>query len=266
MRCGNYEPETWFESSSTSGIGASRFPVKSLSDYYRVSTESFTNIFDDPGQYVFLCLLPSYLERKGSSLVAMLHQWVEATQAYGSGFYLYDHEGLFNKLQQLALNHNKVMLWGVAYALLDFAEYTRNHGPLCENKNLRIVETGGMKGRRREMTKAELYENLYILGKPAQISSEYGMTELMSQAYASEAGLFRTPSWMRVCAMQPDDPFALAAPGKTGRICIADLACTHAPAFVMTSDAGRVYADGRFELLGRLDHSDLRGCNLMVGS
>ncbi|MBU6324237.1 MAG: acyl transferase [Bacteroidetes bacterium] len=261
IRSGNYQPEYVFSSSSTGGSGMSRHAVERLDWYPQVSRACFEWFFGPVDQHVFLCLLPSYLERSGSSLIAMLEDWVKETEDNGSGFFLYNHEQLLERLLQLTSEEKKVQLWGVSFALLDFAEkFKLSPGP----GKLTVVETGGMKGRREEITRSALHQTLEKAFSLPHISSEYGMTELTSQAYARREGLFSCTPWMKVFAMQTDDPFAPAPTGKTGRLCMIDLANAHSCAFLMTSDLGRVHADGRFEVLGRLDHSDLRGCNLML--
>jgi hypothetical protein len=261
IRSGSYEPEFVFSSSSTTGSGVSRHAAERLAWYEQVSRGCFEHFFGPIHEHVFLCLLPSYLERSGSSLVAMLETWVQETEAAGSGFFLYNHEELLDCLQQLASEEKKVQLWGVSFALLDFAEkFKLSFG----HQGLTVVETGGMKGRREEITRTALHQTLEAAFGLNEISSEYGMTELTSQAYALGAGLFRCPPWMKVFAMQTDDPFTPARPGSIGRLCVMDLANAHSCAFLMTSDLGRVYPDGSFEVLGRLDHSDLRGCNLLL--
>lgn len=264
LRCGDYTPERWFESSSTTGIGVSRFPLRHLEDYLSNARACFEQAFGAVNNKVFLCLLPAYLERQGSSLVAMLHDWVSVTEDAGSGFFLYDHAALYAQLLELTAQGKDVQLWGVTFALLDFADFVKARGGFARPDAFTLIETGGMKGRRPEITRYELHEMLCSAFNLSRIGGEYGMTELSSQAYAPERGLYRCPPQMQVCAMRSDDPFAPAEFGKTGRLCVADLASEHACAFIMTSDAGRVYEDGSFEVLGRLDYSDLRGCNLMA--
>lgn len=261
IRSGNYEAEFVFSSSSTTGSGVSRHAVERLSWYEAVSRACFERFFGPVQEHVFLCLLPSYLERSGSSLIAMLENWVQETEAAGSGFFLYNHNELLDRLEQAVAAGKNVQLWGVSFALLDFAAVF-SFDP--KGKALRVLETGGMKGRREEITRTALHQTLEAAFGLPEISSEYGMTELTSQAYALRAGLFSCPPWMKVYAVQTDDPFAPAGPGRIGRLCIVDLANAHSCAFLMTSDLGRVYPDGSFEVLGRLDHSDLRGCNLML--
>lgn len=261
IRSGSYEPEFVFSSSSTTGSGESRHAVERLAWYEQVSRACFEHFFGAVHEHVFLCLLPSYLERSGSSLIAMLETWVRETETAGSGFFLYNHHELLVRVQELASEEKKVQLWGVSFALLDFAEQFKMDSG---QQGLTVVETGGMKGRREEITRTALHQTLEAAFGLNEISSEYGMTELTSQAYALSAGLFRCPPWMKVFAVQTDDPFAQAGPGSIGRLCVVDLANAHSCAFLMTSDLGRVYPDGSFEVLGRLDHSDLRGCNLML--
>ena len=264
LRCGVYTPERWFESSSTTGTGVSRFPLQRMEDYLSNARACFEQAYGPVRTIVFLCLLPSYLERHGSSLVAMLHDWVSATEDAGSGFFLYDHAALYERLREQTEADKDVQLWGVTFALLDFAGYAKERGGFPKRDSFTLIETGGMKGRRAEITRYELHELLQSAFNLSRIGGEYGMTELSSQAYAADQGLYQCPPQMQVCAVRSDDPFTPAEFGKTGRLCVADLASEHACAFIMTSDAGRVYEDGRFEVLGRLDYSDLRGCNLMA--
>ena len=261
IRSGSYEPEIVFSSSSTTGSGVSRHAVEQRSWYETVSRACFEHFFGPVHEQVFLCLLPSYLERSGSSLIAMLETWVQETETAGSGFFLYNHNELLERLKHAVSSGKNVQLWGVSFALLDFAADFRFNP---NGRPLRVVETGGMKGRREEITRTALHQTLEAAFGVNEISSEYGMTELTSQAYALRAGLFRCPPWMKVFAVQTDDPFAQAGAGRIGRLCVVDLANAHSCAFLMTSDLGRVYPDGSFEVLGRLDHSDLRGCNLML--
>jgi acyl-CoA synthetase (AMP-forming)/AMP-acid ligase II len=189
----------------------------------------------------------------------MLQHFVGQTADAGSGFYLYNHDELKRKLELLKAQNRQVILWGVSFALLDFVE---KHPMQFEG--LKVVETGGMKGRRREMIREELHERLKEGFGVKSIYSEYGMTELLSQAYLTESGCFHTPPWMKVTVRDINDPLSHARPGKTGGINVVDLANIDSCAFIATQDLGRMYPDGSFDVLGRLDNSDIRGCNLLL--
>ena len=252
--CGDTNPEAVFTSSATTGMTPSRHPVQSLEHYERVFTAAFRHFYGDPAHYGIYALLPSYLERQGSSLVYMADRLIAA--GVSGGFYLHDHERLLN---DMAADPRPKILLGVSYALLDLAESggARLHNTI-------VMETGGMKGRRREIPRAEFHRILCEAFGVGTIHSEYGMAELMSQAYSSGGGLFRTPSWMRVAVRDVNDPFALLPAGSRGGINIIDLANVHSCAFIQTRDAGRVFDDGSFVVEGRLARSEMRGCNLLV--
>jgi len=254
------EPEACiFTSSGTTGQNPSQHFVRSL-DHYEVSFERcFEKFYGPVEDYVILALLPSYLEREGSSLVYMAHRLIEKTKQPQSGFYLDNLEELHQQLLSLEAEGKKTLLLGVSFALLDFAE----RYPLTLSHTV-VMETGGMKGRRKELIRAELHDKLMKGFGVKQIHSEYGMTELMSQAYAAENGLYNCPNWMKVLTREVTDPFRILPPGRNGLLNIIDLANWDSCAFIATDDLGRVHQDGRFEVMGRLDHSAIRGCNLMV--
>jgi len=233
--------------------------VKKTALYEKSFTEGFRYFYGNPEDYCFLALLPSYLERADSSLVYMLQKLMEQSRHPDNGFYLYDHHALSEKLKDLEQKGQKTLLWGVAYALLDFSE--QYPLPL---KNTVVIETGGMKGKRREMTRTELHEILCQRFGLQHIHSEYGMAELFSQAYSKSTGIFQTPPWMRITTREPDDPLTPAKTGRKGGINIIDLANIHSCSFIATQDLGTIFPDGTFEISGRFDDSDLRGCNLMV--
>jgi hypothetical protein len=251
--CGEGEPEIVFTSSSTGGDGASRHYVASTADYERVYTRGFELFYGDVREWSIYALLPSYLEREGSSLVRMADGLIR--QGRGGGFYLYDHDKL---LADMAADSGKKILLGVSYALLDLAE--RNEklpvGTL-------VMETGGMKGRREDMLKAEMHGVLQRAFGVNKIHSEYGMAELMSQAYSAGKGWFAPPSWMRVAVRDLSDPFDVCRAGRGG-LNIVDLANLHSCAFIQTQDTGTVAPDGSFTVDGRVAQSDIRGCNLLV--
>lgn len=254
------EPQLVFSSSGTTGMVSSQHAVADLSLYENSFFRCFSHFYGPVSDYCVLALLPSYLEREGSSLVYMADFLIRLSGHPDSGFYLHDYEGLAQKLGQLEASGKKVLLLGVTYALLDLAE--QFPGPL---KNVIVMETGGMKGRRREMVREELHAVLQdAFGVPA-IHSEYGMTELLSQAYSKGAGHFFCPPWMRVAVRDVNDPFSYMPRGRTGGLNIIDLANLYSCSFIAVSDLGRILPGGSFEVLGRFDHSDIRGCNLLVG-
>ena len=251
---------TVFTSSGTTGSVPGKHVVADP-ELYRMSFRSaFRHFYGDPEQYAFLALLPGYMERPGSSLVYMMEDLVGMTRENGSGFFLDDLEGLSGRIRELKRRgSHRIMLFGVSFALLEMAErYPADMGGHI------VMETGGMKGRRREMIREELHEILCGAFHVKAVHSEYGMTELLSQAYSQGGGRFRTPPWMRVLIRDVNDPLTMLPPGQTGGINIIDLANVHSCAFLATQDLGKVHEDGSFEVLGRFDNSDIRGCNLMV--
>jgi hypothetical protein len=252
--------ELVFESSGTEGITPSRHPVADASLYRKSFTTGFRLFYDDPGKYCILALLPSYLERTGSSLVHMMDHLITASGHPESGFYLDDFEALSSILQKRNEDKHPTLLVGVSFALLDLAE---KH-PLMLEDSIIVMETGGMKGRRKEMVRSELHGHLLKAFGLRAVHSEYGMTELLSQAYSDGEGLFRCPSWMHVLIRDPNDPLTLLPAGQSGGINIIDLANLNSCSFIATGDLGKVHEDERFEVLGRYDHSDIRGCNLLV--
>ena len=251
--------EEVFTSSTTTGGEPSRHYVPDLSLYRESFLKAFRLFYGDPAEYCFLALLPSYLEREGSSLVYMTEHLIRLSGHPSSGFYLYDHDKLFHTLRELAREGRKVLLFGVSFALLDFAEEYA-----LPAMDLTVMETGGMKGRRREPVREEMHAFLQERFRVAAIHSEYGMTELLSQAYSQGGGLFRTPPWMRVLVRDSYDPFAYLPAGRTGGLNIIDLANVYSCAFLETQDLGRLLPDGSFTVEGRFDNSEMRGCNLMV--
>jgi len=257
---GDTAEEIVFSSSGTSGMHPSRHYVKDLSMYRESFTEGFKKVYGDPAEYRILALLPSYLEREGSSLVYMTDQLIKAGAYTESGFFLNDLSSLAETLKDLSQKNLKTLLIGVSFALLDFAD--QYAFPL--GRNTLVMETGGMKGRREEITREELHHKLKQAFGLSSIHTEYGMTELLSQAYASTDGRLIPPPWMKILIRDIQDPFSLVPDGNTGALNIIDLANLHSCAFIETQDLGRVYPDGSFEVLGRTDHSDVRGCSLMV--
>lgn len=252
-------PEVTFTSSGTTGESTSRHHIKNLKLYEESFMRGFDLFYGKPPKYCILALLPSYMEREGSSLVFMTKKLIESSGHTRSGFYLNNLEELSRKLIYLEKDKQKSILLGVSFALLDLAEkYPQQlHHTI-------IMETGGMKGRRRELTREELHGKLKAAFGVKNIHSEYGMTELLSQAYSKGEGEYFSPPWMKVSIRDIYDPFSQVEHGKTGGINITDLANIYSCSFIQTSDLGSLNPDGSFEILGRIDSSDLRGCNLMV--
>jgi hypothetical protein len=248
-----------FTSSGTTGTSTSAHHVTDLSIYQESYLSCFEQFYGSVSDYCVLALLPSYLERQGSSLIYMVDDLIQRSNHTDSGFYLDEFESLKNKLIKLDAEGNKILLIGVSFALLDFVE---KH-PL-KLKNTIIMETGGMKGRRKEVIRAELHKTLESGFGVDTIHSEYGMTELLSQGYSMGNGIFKTPAWMQIRIRDTEDPLSIQPYGKTGGLNVIDLANINSCSFIATQDLGKSYADGSFEILGRFDHSDVRGCNLMV--
>ncbi len=248
-----------FSSSGTTGSIPGQHHLVSEAIYIRSFMQSFRQFYGNPADYCILALLPSYLEREGSSLVFMADHLIRAGNNPLSGFYLHNYEDLVSALQKLKAAGQKTMLLGVTFALLELAEKYPMYFP-----ELTIVETGGMKGRGREPVREEVHGILKNAFGVAQVHSEYGMTELLSQAWSCGQGLFACPSWMRILVRDTNDPLSLVGEGKTGGINVIDLANLHSCAFIATQDLGKLQPDGRFEVLGRFDHSEVRGCNLMA--
>ncbi|AKD04175.1 acyltransferase [Pontibacter korlensis] len=258
---GAFEPEAVFYSSGTTQQTRSRHFVSSLSFYQQVSERIFESFYGPLQDYVVLALLPSYLEQGGSSLVAMVDHFIRKTAQQEEGFYLHNHAQLLQALRQAKSRGKKVLLIGVSYALLDLAEELQGQQDFSD---VVVMETGGMKGRRREMIREELHAQLKKrLGVPA-IHSEYGMTELLSQGYSKGEGIFWSGYTMRILLRDLNDPFDLSTNLRSGGINVIDLANVDSCAFIETKDIGRLHPDGSFEVLGRFDNSDIRGCNLLV--
>lgn len=251
--------ELVFTSSGTTGQEPAKHFVPEPDIYHQSFSSCFEFFYGPVKDYCILALLPSYLERKGSSLVYMAEHLMRQSANPHNGFYLHQYNELAEKLNYLEKKGTKTLLIGVSYALLDLAE---KH-PLPLEHTL-VMETGGMKGRRKELLREELHAILRQRFGAETIHSEYGMTELLSQAYSSGAGIFKCPPWMRVLTREMNDPLSLTVEGRTGGLNIIDLANMYSCSFIATKDLGRVYAEGSFEVLGRFDNSDLRGCNLMI--
>jgi len=256
----SFEPQLIFKSSGTTGTATSTHYVKKAALYEKSFFTCFDKFYGAVEDYCVLGLLPSYLERGHSSLVYMVQQLIEKSGHSSSGFYLYDLEKLYITLQALEKAGQQTILFGVTYALLDFAAQY----PMAL-KNTIVMETGGMKGRKKELTRAELYGELQKAFGLSEIHSEYGMTELLSQGYSIN-GLFQTPPWMKILIRDETDPLSLIHPAikATGAINVIDLANLYSCSFIATEDVGKMHGNGSFEVLGRMDNSDIRGCSLMV--
>lgn len=248
-----------FTSSGTTGQLTSKHFVTDIALYEQSFRKGFQHFYSNIEDYVVLALLPSYLERDGSSLIYMVNDMIINSKQPESGFYLNDLEALKNTLTDLESLNKKTLLIGVSFALLDFVEKYQ-----LELHNTIVMETGGMKGKRKELIRTELHEVLKHGFGVDTIHSEYGMTELLSQAYSKGNSIFNTPPWMQVLTRDTEDALTIQKHGKTGGINIIDLANVNSCAFIATQDLGKVYKDGSFEVLGRFDNSDIRGCNLMV--
>ena len=255
------QAEVIFESSGTTGSSPSRHHVADADLYRESFLRSFYAFYGSPEGLCILALLPSYLERSGSSLVHMMDQLIRWSKHPDSGFYLDQLDELSGVLEKRNKDGYPTLLVGVSFALLDLAEQY----PMPLWSNIRVMETGGMKGRRKELVRSELHQKLQQAFDLESLHSEYGMTELLSQAYSTGKGLFHSPPWMKILIRDPNDPLSLLPAGNPGGINIIDLANVHSCSFIATGDLGRVYEDGSFEVLGRFDHSDIRGCNLLVG-
>ena len=248
-----------FTSSGTTGNLTSRHFVPDISIYEESFKKGFEGFYGPITDYCILALLPTYLEREGSSLIYMMEYLIQDSKHPKSGFYLHNHKELIECIAELKKSKQKILLLGVSFALLDLAEkYT------LDLSDVIIMETGGMKGRRKEITREELHAFLCSQLGVNEIHSEYGMTELLSQAYSKGQSLFRTPNWMKIMIRDAYDPFSYEKTGRTGGVNVIDLANVHSCSFIETQDLGKIHKDGSFEILGRFDHSDIRGCNLLV--
>jgi hypothetical protein len=251
--------QTTFKSSGTTGMTTSNHCVSDLSLYENSYRQAFSEFYGNIENYVVLALLPSYLEREGSSLIYMVNDLIESTNNPDSGFYLDNYEELISKLISLDQSGQNVILIGVTYALLDLIDIKK-----FQLHHTIIMETGGMKGKRKELIREELHEMLCDGFGVASIHSEYGMTELLSQAYSLGNGVFECQPWMQIFIRDTEDALQYIADGKTGGINVIDLANINSCSFIATQDLGKKNPNATFEVLGRFDHSDVRGCNLMV--
>lgn len=259
LQSGSWTPTTFYTSSGTTGMATSRHAVQDEHAYLQHARRCFEHVFGSLRDYHFLALLPSYLERQGSSLIAMMDYFIRESGSSYSGFYLYDMPRLLADIETLRHDGRKTILWGVSFALLDMAEQHPT-----DLSHALVFETGGMKGRRREITRAELHDILRQRLGVQSVYSEYGMTELFSQAYTRGGERFYCSPAMRMVGREITDPLHKGVVGETAALNVIDLANWSTIAFIETEDLGRVHADGSFEVLGRMDNSDVRGCNLLI--
>ena len=253
------EVQETFTSSGTTGSITSKHFVTDINLYKESYLKGFSHFYGNIKDYVVLALLPNYLEREGSSLVFMVDDLIQKSKNSESGFYLNNIEELAKKLTELDKKGQKVLLIGVSFALLDLIETAQ-----FNLKNTIIMETGGMKGRRKELVREELHQILQNGFGVSEIHSEYGMTELLSQGYSNGNGVFDTPPWMKILTRDTEDALTIQQIGKTGGNNVIDLANYNSCSFIATQDLGKVHKNGTFEVIGRFDNSDIRGCNLMV--
>lgn len=258
----NVSANLFFQSSGTTQMNLSKHFIADEEIYRESIYKSFEQFIGKPEDFIFLGLLPSYLERQHSSLIYMVDFLMKKSAKPENGYFLYNHEDLFTLLNQL--EHKKVILFGVSFALLDFLDYcSSNSRTLTFSDSLTVIETGGMKGRKEEMTKDELLQLLQNGFKTEKIYSEYSMTELLSQAYSLGNNEYKCPNWMKIMIRNAEDPFNYEKEGRTGAINIIDLANIHSCSFIATQDLGKTLGR-KFQVLGRIDHSDIRGCSLLV--
>ncbi|KFF13256.1 acyl transferase [Chryseobacterium soli] len=260
----NVTSDLFFQSSGTTQMNLSKHHIADQNIYQESIYKSFEQFIGKPEDFIFLGLLPSYLEKQHSSLIYMVDYLMEKSGKPENGYFLYNHSELVELLN--SLNDKKVILFGVSFALLDFLDYChseQNEQSLNFLENLVVIETGGMKGRKEEMTKDELLKILQNGFKTEKIYSEYSMTELLSQAYSLGNNEYQCPNWMKIMVRNAEDPFSYEKEGRTGAINIIDLANIHSCSFIATQDLGKETGD-TFQVLGRIDHSDIRGCSLLV--
>lgn len=255
----NQLPQIVFKSSGTTASAQSQHFVNNVEIYQQSYTQTFETFYGDIQNSCILALLPNYLERDGSSLIYMVNDFINKSSHQFSGFFLYDTDDLLAKLLYLKQQNQKTILFGVTYALLDFVEKHQISFP-----NLMVIETGGMKGKRKEIIRETLHQQLQKGFGVSHIHSEYGMTEMLSQAYALSDGIFKAPNWLKILIRETNDPFNFVGHDKTGGINVIDLANINSCSFLATQDLGKTHANNTFEVLGRFDNSDLRGCNLLV--
>ncbi|WP_223560107.1 acyl transferase [Chryseobacterium lathyri] len=259
----NTSADLFFQSSGTTQMNLSKHFIADPAVYEESIYKSFEQFIGKPEDFIFLGLLPSYLEKQNSSLIYMVDYLMKKSAKPENGYFLYNHSELFQLLN--TLKDKKVILFGVSFALLDFLDSVESQNlSVSRSQNLTIIETGGMKGRKEEMTKDELLRILQNGFKTEKIYSEYSMTELLSQAYSLGNNEYKCPNWMKILVRNAEDPFSYEKEGRTGAINIIDLANIHSCCFIATQDLGKTLPEDKFQVLGRIDHSDIRGCSLLV--
>jgi hypothetical protein len=259
IKTGRWQPKIFFNSSGTTGQITSKHAIRNLDFYLQNALKGFSNAYGNAEDWCFLALLPSYLERGGSSLVAMADALIKQSKHKESGFFLHNHADLAQKIQECQVKKCKTLLLGVTYALLDFSEAY----PM-DLEGITVMETGGMKGRRAEMTRETLHNSLKMAFNLPNIHSEYGMTEMFSQAYMQGSTVFAPMHTLCVIITEINDPFTPQKIGRTGQINLIDLANIDTCAFIATEDLGKVHKDSTFEVLGRMDVAEMRGCNFLI--
>lgn len=260
VRSNHEKVKIWFKSSGTTGQTPSKHGISNLFWYETAFLNAFKRVYGSPEEYVFLALLPHYIASGHSSLLYMVDGLIKASKQTASGFYLQADNALRHAISESHQKGKKVFLWGVTYALLEWSTQTPPHLHAGDI----VLETGGMKGRGKELVREALHSQLKTAFGVNHIHSEYGMTELLSQAYSTGDGLFSTPPWMKIQLYDAKDPLSAVQGKQRGGINIIDLANVESCAFIQTQDIGELHADGQFEVLGRFDHSELRGCNLLL--
>lgn len=276
----NKKADLFFQSSGTTQMNLSKHWIADEKLYQESIEKSFEQFIGKPEDYIFLGLLPSYLEKQNSSLIYMVDFLMKKSGKPENGYFLYNHQDLFELLNKLSTENKKVILFGVSFALLDFLDFAEtNHHIITSSDQLIIIETGGMKGRKQEMTKDELLAIFHKGFGTEKIYSEYSMTELLSQAYSLGQNIYESPNWMRILIRNTEDPFSYVEAGRNGAINIIDLANRHSCSFIATQDLGKILTNSeilrsastdeeissnQFQVLGRIDHSDIRGCSLLV--
>ena len=258
----NLSTDFYFQSSGTTQMNRSKHYIPNLKLYEESIAKSFEQFIGKPEEYIFLGLLPNYSENPHSSLIYMIDYLMNKSGKTENEYFLYNHQDLFEILN--SIQNKKILLFGVSFALLDFLDSIETLNlSLSQTSNLTVIETGGMKGRKEEMTKDQLLGILQQGFKTDKIYSEYSMTELLSQAYSLGNNEYESPNWMKILIRNTEDPFSYVEEGRTGAINIIDLANKHSCSFIATQDLGKIQ-NGKFQVLGRIDHSDIRGCSLLV--
>ena len=258
----NLSTDFYFQSSGTTQMNRSKHYIPNLKLYEESIAKSFEQFIGKPEEYIFLGLLPNYSENPHSSLIYMIDYLINKSGKTENEYFLYNHQDLFEILN--SIQNKKILLFGVSFALLDFLDSIETLNlSLSQTSNLTVIETGGMKGRKEEMTKDQLLGILQQGFKTDKIYSEYSMTELLSQAYSLGNNEYESPNWMKILIRNTEDPFSYVEEGRTGAINIIDLANKHSCSFIATQDLGKIQ-NGKFQVLGRIDHSDIRGCSLLV--